>query len=86
MPTYEYKCSDCGHGFEIFQAMSDEPLKKCDNCNGNLRKVFGNTGIIFKGSGFYVNDYKNKGASDAPASGSSGRPEACAGCSNYCGD
>ena len=85
MPTYEYKCSDCGHSFEIFQAMSDEPVKKCGNCGGDVRKVFGSAGIIFKGSGFYVNDYRNKGASgDAPSP--SGKPDACAGCSNCCAD
>ncbi|MCL2026068.1 MAG: zinc ribbon domain-containing protein [Leptospirales bacterium] len=83
MPTYEYKCSDCGHNFEIFQAMSDEPLKKCDNCGSDVRRVFGNAGIIFKGSGFYVNDYKKDGSGNAPVSN---RPDACAGCSNRCGD
>ncbi len=59
MPTYEYKCTKCGYDFEAFQSMHEDPLKTCEKCGGELRKVFGrSTGIIFKGSGFYVNDYK----------------------------
>ena len=62
MPTYEYKCSDCGHEFEIIQSMKDEPLKKCPNCGKNkLRKIIsGGVGVIFKGSGFYQTDYVDK--------------------------
>ncbi len=61
MPTYEYKCDKCDHSFEVFQSMSDEPVKSCEKCGHEVRKVFNSTGIIFKGSGFYVNDYKNNG-------------------------
>ena len=61
MPTYEYECRDCSHSFEAFQAMSDEPLKTCPECGKEIRRlIFGGTGVIFKGSGFYVTD-KNKG-------------------------
>ncbi len=56
MPTYEYRCKDCGHEFETVQAFSDEPLTECPSCTGPLRKVFGNVGISFKGSGFYKTD------------------------------
>jgi putative FmdB family regulatory protein len=62
MPTYEYACQKCGHQFEQFQSMRDEPLKKCPQCNkaGLKRLVGGGAGLIFKGTGFYITDYKNK--------------------------
>ncbi len=62
MPTYEYACPKCGHEFEQFQSMSDEPLKKCPQCKktGVKRLVGGGAGLIFKGSGFYITDYKAK--------------------------
>ena len=63
MPTYEYLCKKCGHNFEIVQSFSDDPLTKCPQCKGALRKVFGNVGITFKGSGFYKTD--SKGSSSA---------------------
>jgi putative FmdB family regulatory protein len=65
MPTYEYECKSCGHTFDVFQNMSDEPLKVCPECGKELRRLIGGgTGIIFKGSGFYVTD-KNKGSGGA---------------------
>ena len=62
MPTYEYLCPKCGHAFEQFQSMRDEPLKKCPKCKktGVKRLVGGGAGLIFKGTGFYITDYKNK--------------------------
>jgi len=62
MPTYEYACTKCGHEFEQFQSMSAEPLKKCPKCKkaGLKRLVGGGAGLIFKGTGFYITDYKNK--------------------------
>jgi putative FmdB family regulatory protein len=73
MPTYEYACSKCGHHFEQFQSMRDEPLKKCPKCHKAALKrlVGGGAGLIFKGSGFYITDYKNKGMAKA-ASAESG--------------
>jgi putative FmdB family regulatory protein len=60
MPTYEYECKSCSHTFEVFQSMNDQPLKDCPECGKEVRRlIFGGTGVIFKGSGFYVND-KNK--------------------------
>lgn len=56
MPTYEYRCKSCGHEMEVQQAFSDDPLDTCPECEGPLRKVYGNVGIAFKGSGFYKND------------------------------
>ena len=62
MPTYEYVCQKCGHEFEQFQSMSDAPLKKCPKCKKAALKrlVGGGAGLIFKGTGFYITDYKNK--------------------------
>ncbi|MDR1587031.1 MAG: zinc ribbon domain-containing protein [Treponema sp.] len=67
MPTYEYECKSCGHTFEVFQAMSDDPLRNCPKCGKEIRRLInGGTGVIFKGSGFYVTD---KGKAAAPAKG-----------------
>ena len=62
MPTYEYLCAKCGHEMEAFQSMKDEPLKLCPACKRRTlrRKVGGGAGLIFKGSGFYITDYKKK--------------------------
>jgi len=67
MPTYEYVCSKCGHQFERFQSMRDEPLRKCPKCHKAALKrlIGGGAGLIFKGSGFYITDYKNKGMAKA---------------------
>lgn len=60
MPTYEYKCKMCGHELEEFQSIMEEPLKHCPNCNtDNLVRTIGTgAGLIFKGTGFYLTDYK----------------------------
>lgn len=75
MPTYQYKCADCGHFFEIVQSFSDDSLTVCPQCEGALRKVFNAVGVVFKGSGFYKTDSRSKSsagdASGAKASGSS---------------
>ncbi|MCJ7812977.1 zinc ribbon domain-containing protein [bacterium] len=61
MPTYEYQCKVCGHFFELFQAITDKPIQKCPVCQGSVKKLISSgVGLIFKGSGFYVTDYKNK--------------------------
>jgi putative FmdB family regulatory protein len=60
MPTYEYRCRDCGHTFEVVQKMTDEPLTVCPDCGGELRKVFAVPAIAFKGSGFYATDHGKK--------------------------
>ena len=56
MPTYEYRCTECGHDLEAVQKFSDAALTECPNCGGRLRKVFNAVGVVFKGSGFYRND------------------------------
>jgi putative FmdB family regulatory protein len=73
MPTYEYRCRDCGHTFEVVQKMTDEPLAVCPDCGGELRKVFAVPAIAFKGSGFYATDHgkKAKRPSETPEKGES---------------
>ena len=68
MPTYQYACTECGHDLEAVQSFTDDALTECPVCHGRLRKVFGAVGIVFKGSGFYRNDSRDKkAASDTPA-------------------
>ncbi|MFC8943276.1 FmdB family zinc ribbon protein, partial [Streptomyces griseoincarnatus] len=83
MPTYAYRCADCGHAFDIHQEFSDESLTVCPECQGKLRKVFSSVGVTFKGSGFYRTDSrststtstvkagKSESSSDSSSSGSS---------------
>lgn len=62
MPTYEYKCKDCGHQFEAVQRMTADPLSDCPECDGSLKRLIGaGAGLIFKGSGFYITDYRSEG-------------------------
>jgi len=56
MPTYEYACSACGHEFEAIQSFSDAAITECPECKGEVRKVYSNVGVVFKGSGFYKTD------------------------------
>ncbi len=56
MPTYEYSCNDCGDRLDVVQSFTDDSLTVCPTCGGQLRKLFGNVGVVFKGSGFYRND------------------------------
>ena len=62
MPTYQYACKEpaCGHRFEAVQSFSDDPLTSCPVCEGRLRKVFSAVGVVFKGSGFYRTDSREK--------------------------
>ena len=78
MPTYEYVCKDCGERLEAVQSFSDEPLTDCPHCNGDLRKIFGNVGIVFRGSGFYKTDSRSTssvGSSNGAAASDSGRSD-----------
>jgi putative FmdB family regulatory protein len=70
MPTYEYVCEKCGHEFEFLQSMSAVPLKTCpkDLCGRKkwgrgrvTKKISGGAGLLFKGSGFYITDYRSEG-------------------------
>jgi putative FmdB family regulatory protein len=71
MPLYDYKCAKCGHIFEVQQKMSEEPLKFCPLCKGPIKRLISASGIIFKGSGFHVNDYGQQ-----PAPPAAGEPTA----------
>lgn len=64
MPTYEYVCNTCGYTFEQFQSITAEPLTSCPQCRGQIsRKIGGGAGLLFKGNGFYITDYKKTGQS-----------------------
>jgi putative FmdB family regulatory protein len=90
MPTYGYECKSCGYSFEVFQSMSDAPLASCPQCGKAIRRIInGGSGIIFKGSGFYVTDKKSGGSGGkTPAKtdkiekteSSSAAAPACSGC------
>lgn len=74
MPTYEYECSECGKTFEHFQSMKDDPLTDCLDAScagkGTMKRLIGaGSGLIFKGSGFYITDYKNSGDGGREESG-----------------
>ncbi|GAB6276857.1 MAG: FmdB family zinc ribbon protein [Rectinema sp.] len=59
MPTYEYECRECSYTFEAFQSINDAPIKTCPLCGGEVKRLIGGgSGVIFKGSGFYVTDSK----------------------------
>jgi putative FmdB family regulatory protein len=83
MPTYEYKCKNCEHGFEIRQGMSEAPLSVCPECGGELRRLInGGAGVIYKGSGFYSTDKRpaEKGSSSVSAEKKAEAAPACASC------
>ncbi|MFZ1081995.1 MAG: FmdB family zinc ribbon protein [Candidatus Kryptoniota bacterium] len=64
MPTYEYKCEKCGNVFEEFQSITDDSITKCPKCGGKVHRLIGaGAGLIFKGSGFYLTDYKRSNSS-----------------------
>lgn len=88
MPTYEYECAACGHGFEMLQSMKDAKLKKCPKCGkSKLHRLIGSgSGLIFKGTGFYETDYKKKDVPGSPAKTET-KPSASGshGCGSGCG-
>ncbi len=65
MPTYEYVCKSCERRFDVFQSFSEEPLTRCEVCGGEVKKVFGSVGILFKGSGFYKTDSRPAASSES---------------------
>ncbi len=71
MPTYEYKCLKCKKHFDKLQSMSEKALKSCIYCKGKVERLIGGgAGLIFKGSGFYITDYKNKSTSGSASDSS----------------
>ena len=83
MPTYEYECSKCGYKFEEFQGITAEPLKSCPKCKKQgLRRLIGTgSAVIFKGAGFYANDYKKKEKQDGKNTCPAKKDKSCNGCS-----
>jgi putative FmdB family regulatory protein len=77
MPTYEYKCDACGNQFERFQSITAEPIRKCPKCGKlKVRRMIGpGAGLIFKGSGFYITDYRSDGYKKAEKESSGGTPK-----------
>ena len=74
MPTYEYKCDACGAEFERFQPITAQPIKRCPECGkAKVRRLIGTgAGVIFKGSGFYITDYRDKSYTDKAKAESGG--------------
>ena len=79
MPTYQYRCTECGHDLEAVQKFTDAALTECPNCSGQLRKVYNAVGVVFKGSGFYRTDSRK-------APGESGSAEVGASATTASGD
>jgi putative FmdB family regulatory protein len=71
VPTYSYACTDCSNRFDAVQAFSDDAPASCPECSGRLRKLFGNVGVVFKGSGFYRNDSRESSKSSSSSSSTS---------------
>lgn len=77
MPTYDYHCTACSHRFELFQSITAKPVKKCPACNkSKVSRLLGTgAGMIFKGSGFYITDYRSEGYKSAAKAESGGKTE-----------
>ena len=66
MPTYEYECQKCGHQFELFQSIKDKPRQTCPECKGRVKRLLGTgAGLLFKGAGFYITDYRKSSYKEA---------------------
>ena len=62
MPTYEYECRKCQHRFELFQSIKEAPKRSCPKCRGRVKRLLGTgAGLLFKGSGFHITDYRKPG-------------------------
>jgi putative FmdB family regulatory protein len=73
MPTYAYRCRKCGHEFEEFHGIKDVKPRKCPKCKSRADRVpAGGSGLLFKGSGFYITDYRSKGYQDKAKAEKSG--------------
>ncbi len=76
MPTYQYRCTECGNDLEAVQKFTDPALTECPECEGVLRKVFSAVGVVFKGSGFYATDNRTKGSVSASRSAEAPKADA----------
>ncbi len=89
MPTYDYRCGACHHEFESFQSITEAPLRKCPNCGKmKLKRLIGTgAALIFRGSGFYITDYrKGRAPSKGPAESAPKKESAPEGSSSGGGD
>ena len=77
MPIYGYRCTNCGHQFEVYQKMADDPVEVCPKCQSNVIRVLYPTGVVFKGSGYYSTDYKasSSNGSESSSASTEGKPE-----------
>ena len=79
MPTYGYQCEKCGHQFQVFQKMSDTPVSTCPECRGKVKRLLYPVGVVFKGSGWHITDYRKpeksetSGETAAPATSESAK-------------
>jgi putative FmdB family regulatory protein len=78
LPTYSYKCTECGTAFDIQQSFTDDSLTICPNCEGKLRKVFNAIGVTFNGSGFYRTDSRAGAKSESSSKKSESKPATAA--------
>ena len=76
MPTYSYRCTECGTAFDIQQAFTDDSLTECPTCGGRLRKLFNTVGVTFNGSGFYRTDSRETPKSESTPAASESKPAA----------
>lgn len=67
MPTYDYLCEQCGHRFDAWQKITDEPIVECPECGGHIHRVIHPVGLVFKGGGFYSTDTRSSAAKAAPS-------------------
>lgn len=67
MPTYDYVCDSCGHRFDVRQSFSEDPIRECPVCKGDVRRVVYPAGVIFKGSGWYINDSRKSTSAASPS-------------------
>ncbi len=73
MPTYEYECQKCHHRYELFQRITESPKKTCPSCKGRVKRLLGmGGGLLFKGSGFYITDYRKSGYKESAKNDSGG--------------
>ncbi|MDQ4006283.1 MAG: zinc ribbon domain-containing protein [Actinomycetota bacterium] len=75
MPTYEFRCTQCGTLYEVFQRIGDEPMRTCERCGGEVKKVFHPAGIVFKGSGFYATDSRRAAKTAKSESSADGKKQ-----------
>jgi putative FmdB family regulatory protein len=78
MPTYQYRCNSCGHDFEKFHKITLNTTPKCPRCGKKAERVIsGGAGLVFKGSGFYITDYKRAGSNKKEAGEGEGTSSQC---------